>query len=200
MVDQSELPFRMFVRSLQPNIACWTPMLHSRIFATDANYRGEHFTTTDGDRPLIAQFCGNDPDTVVAAARLVCDSVDAIDLNLGCPQGIARKGRYGAFLMREPDVVERIVTAMVQQVNNTPITVKIRRLETIEETVRFAQMLENCGICLLTVHGRTITQKPNKGKGCSRSFSFLYLAVATPLMQYSCKNQHTGQIGTTSGR
>jgi tRNA-dihydrouridine synthase 1 len=56
-------------------------------------------------RPLFVQFCGNDADTVLAAARHVEDQVDAVDLNFGCPQRIARRGRYGAFLMDDLELV-----------------------------------------------------------------------------------------------
>lgn len=49
-------------------------------------------------RPLFVQFCANDPDTLLAAARLAEPHCDAIDLNLGCPQHIARRGRYGELL------------------------------------------------------------------------------------------------------
>lgn len=51
--------------------AAYTPMLHARLFAESATYRREHFTTTDGDRPLFVQFCANDPDIFVTAARYV---------------------------------------------------------------------------------------------------------------------------------
>lgn len=56
-------------------------------------------------RPLFVQFCGNDADTVLAAARHIEDQVDAVDLNFGCPQRIARRGKYGAFLMDDLELV-----------------------------------------------------------------------------------------------
>ena len=89
-------------------------MLHGKNFATVPKFRDDNFDPLVGedhhasgfpaalDRPLVAQFCGDDPDVVVAAARHLEDAVDAVDLNLGCPQKIARKGHYGAYLLREP--------------------------------------------------------------------------------------------------
>ena len=97
--------------------AAYTPMLHARLFDEAPAYREEHFTTGPGDRPLLAQFCGHDPATVLAAARRVAHAVDAVDLNLGCPQRIARKGRYGAFLMDHPDTVTAIVAALATGVD-----------------------------------------------------------------------------------
>ena len=65
-------------------------MLHSRLLVEQPGYLEANFSTCAADRPLIAQLCGNDPGLVLAAGRrLEGLGVDAIDLNLGCPQGIA---------------------------------------------------------------------------------------------------------------
>lgn len=65
-------------------------------------------------RPLFVQFCANSPQTLLEAARLVQDHCDAVDINLGCPQRIAKKGKYGAFLMEQPDLIESMVTTLAQ--------------------------------------------------------------------------------------
>jgi tRNA-dihydrouridine synthase 1 len=106
------------------------------------------------DRPLLAQFCGNDAATLVAAARLVEHAVDGVDLNLGCPQGIARRGRYGAFLLEETALLVGIVSALHAALR-VPVTCKIRVLPTLAATVALCRALEAAGCSLLTVHGRT---------------------------------------------
>eukprot|EP00002_Diphylleia_rotans_P019471 TRINITY_DN3766_c0_g1_i7.p1 TRINITY_DN3766_c0_g1~~TRINITY_DN3766_c0_g1_i7.p1 ORF type:complete len:299 (-),score=44.34 TRINITY_DN3766_c0_g1_i7:157-1053(-) len=135
-------------------------MFHSYHFSTNEKYRQEHFTTTPEDRPLIAQFCANDPDTLVNATRFLENDVDGIDLNLGCPQGIARRGHYGAFLMEEPQLVYKIVSNLVKN-STVPITCKCRIFDDWEKTKQWVQMLESTGIVCLAVHGRTRDQKPN---------------------------------------
>jgi tRNA-dihydrouridine synthase 1 len=61
-------------------------MIHADRFLKDPSCRTYYFQTAQADRPLVAQFCGNDAQTILAAAKLVQDKCDAIDLNLGCPQ------------------------------------------------------------------------------------------------------------------
>lgn len=158
MVDQSELAFRMLCKTYGAD-AAYTPMLHARLFNETPAYREEHFLTCpEEDRPLLAQFCANDPDILLAAARYVEPYVDGVDINLGCPQRIARKGRYGAFLMDDIALIESLVRKLAENLS-VPVTVKIRRFPDIRDTVEYAARLEKAGACLVAVHGRLREEK-----------------------------------------
>lgn len=78
------------------------------------------------------------------AAKMLEDEVDAIDINLGCPQGIARRGHYGAFLLSEPDLICSIVKLLHDNLK-VPVTCKIRLLPKEEDTMRLAKRIEQAG-------------------------------------------------------
>lgn len=165
------------------DLLAYTPMLHSRLFAQTAKFRDHHFQPTksgltscpdmgpppprsdvylDGnpsvDRPLIVQFCANSPDDLLQAARFVQPFCNAVDLNLGCPQGIARRGRYGAFLQEDWKLIHSLINTLHKDLD-IPVTAKMRILETKEMTLEYARMILDAGASILTVHGRQREQK-----------------------------------------
>ncbi|KAK0604118.1 hypothetical protein LWI29_012210 [Acer saccharum] len=160
MVDNSELPFRLLCRKYGAD-AAYTPMLHSRIFNETEKYRNEEFTTCKEDRPLFVQFCANDPDILLDAARRVEPYCDYVDINFGCPQRIARRGNYGAFLMDKLPVVKSLVEKLAMNLH-VPVSCKIRVFPKLEDTLSYAKMLEDAGCSLLAVHGRTRDEKDGK--------------------------------------
>jgi tRNA-dihydrouridine synthase 1 len=133
-------------------------MLNAKILLEHRGYREREFQTCPEDHPLIAQFCGNDPQIILKAARLVQDQVEAIDLNLGCPQNIAKKGHYGSYLQEEWSLIQDIISTLHHGLD-VPLTVKIRIFDDVQRTIKYAQMIESAGAQLITVHGRTREQR-----------------------------------------
>lgn len=164
MVDQSELAWRILSRKYGATLA-YTPMFHAKLFATSEKYRKDMWCELDGDekidRPLVVQFCANDPEYLLSAAKLVEGKCDAVDLNLGCPQGIAKKGHYGSFLMEEWDLIHKLIRKLHDNLD-VPVTAKIRVFPEREKTLEYAKMVLDAGAQFLTVHGRLREQKGQK--------------------------------------
>jgi tRNA-dihydrouridine synthase 1 len=175
---------RSFLPPTSRNLLAYTPMLHARLFTETVKFRDNHFQPLrsslathldptslpfssssiylDGnpsiDRPLFTQFCANDPDELLQAAKYVAPFCDAVDLNIGCPQGIARKGKYGAFLQEDQALIYALINKLHKNLD-VPVTAKIRILETKEKTLEYARNVLNAGASILTVHGRHRDQK-----------------------------------------
>ena len=172
---------------LRTSILTYSPMLHAKLFAEGPKYRASHFeplkppltlpqpgdgehqqvfeeqdTYLDGnpkiDRPLFVQFCSNDPEHFLEAAKIVQPYCDGVDLNLGCPQGIAKRGHYGSFLQEDWDTIHKLISTLDEKLN-VPVTAKMRVLETKERTLEYAKMILDAGASIITVHGRQRDQK-----------------------------------------
>ncbi|XP_065874818.1 uncharacterized protein [Euphorbia lathyris] len=181
MVDSSELPFRMLCRNYGAQ-AAYTPMLDSHLFANDHNYRTHEFSTSKEDRPLLVQFCGNDPDTLLKAAQMVEPFCDYVDINLGCPLRGAKQGNYGAFLMDNLPLIKSLVQKLALNLN-IPVSCKIRLFPDIEDTLKYAKMLEQAGCSLLAVHGRTRVEKDfNKFRADWKAIKAVKEAVGIPVL------------------
>jgi tRNA-dihydrouridine synthase 1 len=162
MVDQSELPFRILCRQHGATLA-YTPMMHARLCAQSERLSAKMFDPAPGavDRPLIAQFAGSDAASIIAAARRVQDRVDGVDLNFGCPQGIAQRGGYGAFLLETDWDWLVAMVAEVAAALRVPLTIKLRLVmdeahrPSVDRTVELCRRLEAAGVSLIALHGRT---------------------------------------------
>ena len=124
MMDWTDTHCRTFHRLMTRRALLYTEMvttgaiLHGprdRLLGHDAS---EH--------PVALQLGGSDPRELAAAARIVSAyAYDEINLNCGCPSDRVQNGRFGACLMREPDLVGRCVAALKASVD-VPVTVKCR--------------------------------------------------------------------------
>ncbi|KAI4125076.1 MAG: hypothetical protein LQ338_004463 [Usnochroma carphineum] len=114
---------------------------------------------------LIFQIGTSSPTTAVEAAKLVAPHVAGIDVNAGCPKPFSTSGGMGAALLKTPDHLASILSALVIEVGNVfdiGISVKIRLLETAEKTEALVRKLCGTGITGLTVHCRTTPMRPRE--------------------------------------
>lgn len=117
---------------------------------------------SDMERPIAQQIFGSDVDSFVKAAKLVEDKMhpDIIDINMGCPvPKVAIKSQAGSALLKNPDKIKEIVSAVVNAVS-VPVTVKIRSGWDANSVnaVEVAKVIEEAGASAITVHGRTRAQ------------------------------------------
>lgn len=107
--------------------------------------------------PHVVQIAGSDPELMAQAAAMNAElGADGIDINMGCPAKKVLKKAAGSALLKDRELVERILKAVVSRVT-VPVTLKIRTGWSPETRngVEIAKIAEDSGISLLSVHGRT---------------------------------------------
>ena len=159
MSGVSDLPFRRLVKS-------WgAGMVFSEMIAGEAMVRqvdGSRKIATDcaEEFPMAVQLVGHDPAVMAEAARIAVDRGAAvIDINMGCPVKKVVRKMCGSALMRDEVHAARIVRAVVAAVDR-PVTLKMRMGWDDDHlnAPRLAAIAEDCGVRMITVHGRTRTQ------------------------------------------
>ena len=124
MMEWTDRHCRFFHRLLTRRARLYTEMLTSA--AVIHGDRARLLGFSPEERPLALQLGGADPRELAEAARIAADfGYDEINLNVGCPSDRVQNGRFGACLMREPDLVGDCVAALKAAVA-VPVTVKCR--------------------------------------------------------------------------
>ena len=160
MSGVTDLPFRRLAKQLGAG------MVVSEMIASWAMIRENRKTLAmsevDGCGGISAlQLAGCEPAAVAEAARMGVDrGADLIDINFGCPvKKVAMGQQAGSALMRDEVAAAAILSATVRAVN-VPVTLKMRMGwdHTSLNAPRLARIAEECGIRMVTVHGRTRQQ------------------------------------------
>lgn len=155
----SNLPFRLIARSFGCSLA-FTEMISANGLIRKSGKTFEYLRTCTEDRPLGVQIFGADPIIVAEAAKIVeGKGADLIDINMGCPVKKVIKAGAGAVLMKEPDLVGRIIKAVKKAVG-VPVTVKIRSgwNPSAVNAVEIARIVEDAGADAIIIHARTADQ------------------------------------------
>jgi len=111
--------------------------------------------------PVIVQIAGGDVDMMVQAARLnEARGANVIDINMGCPAKKVCNKLAGSALLSDERLVYKILQAVVESVS-IPVTLKIRTGpdRANRNGVKIAKIAEQCGIAMMSVHGRTRADK-----------------------------------------
>ena len=112
----------------------------------------------DGElAPISAQIAGSEPKELAEAARYqVANGAQIVDINMGCPAKKVCSKLAGSALLKDEDLVARILDAVVAAVD-VPVTLKTRLgyLNGNENIMRVAKRAEESGIAALALHGRT---------------------------------------------
>ena len=156
MMDRTDRHCRYFHRLLTKRSFLYTEMLHSNaILNGDVNKLLEFKAE---EHPLAVQLGGSDPSTL-AEASVISEEFGfrEINLNIGCPSSKVQKGRFGAVLMREPELVSKCIYAMKKSVS-IPVTVKCRiGVDDMDEDAyldKFIKELSFSGCETFIIHAR----------------------------------------------
>ena len=156
MMDWTDRHCRYFHRLLSPRARLYTEMVTAAALVRGDRKRLLAYNREE--RPVALQLGGADPVELARAARHGEQAgYDEINLNVGCPSDRVQSGRFGACLMREPDLVADCVRAMREAVR-VPVTVKCRigvdEQDDDRDLFAFAGRMMDAGVRVLVVHAR----------------------------------------------
>ena len=183
MVDHSDLPFRLLCRKYKTELT-YTQMYNVNSLTTEDVFEKTIIKEINElDYPCFIQFASHDPEILLKSAKFIEKKTPCIDLNLGCPQKIAKNGHYGSFLLDHPDEVYKIIGYLCNNNLKCGVSCKIRLFNNLEKSYELCKKLEELGINCLCIHGRTKEEIKEKIGKCNwDSIKIIKLLLNIPII------------------
>ena len=160
MAGVTDLSYRILCRELGCDLT-YTEMVSAKALLYKNKNTEVLLKTVPQDHPCAMQIFGSDPDIMAGMGEYAVNKwgYEIVDVNMGCPVPKVVNNHEGSALMKNPQLVEKILSTMVKRISK-PVTVKIRRGfdEDNINAVEIAKIAENCGVAAIAVHGRTREQ------------------------------------------
>ena len=156
MMDCTDRHDRFFLRLMSKNVLLYTEMVATKS-AIHGN-RKKILSYSPEERPLALQVGGSNKDELSEVSKIAEDmGYDEININLGCPSKKVQKNKFGACLMKEPDLVAECINSMVNSCN-IPVTAKTRigfdDTEDFEYLNNFIHKMRDAGTSTFILHAR----------------------------------------------
>jgi len=156
MMDCTDRHDRYFLRLMSKNV-----MLYSEMVATKSAIHGDRkkiLSFSPEEKPLALQVGGSNKEELSEVAKIAEDmGYDEININLGCPSKKVQKNKFGACLMKEPELVAECINSMVNSCK-IPVTAKTRigfdDVESFEYLNNFINKMHNAGTKTFILHAR----------------------------------------------
>ena len=156
MMDCTDRHERFFLRLISKNVLLYTEMIVSE--AIDRGDKKKLLSFNIREKPVALQLGGSSPKLLANASKIGEEfGYDEINLNLGCPSKKVQKNKFGACLMKEPNLVADCLTEMMASCS-IPVTVKTRigydDVEDYESLKNFIKILKKTGVKTFVIHAR----------------------------------------------
>ena len=160
MAGVTDLPFRLICKEMGCDYVVTEMVSAKAIFFFFLNTK-PLLASVEREHPVAVQLFGSDPEIMGDMAKKLDEerAFDAIDINMGCPVPKIVNNGEGSALMKNPKLVEEILTNIVSKVK-VPVTVKFRKgfNDEMVNAPEIAKIAESCGVSAVAVHGRTREQ------------------------------------------